>query len=605
MLNITALKKLKAILTKKEIIGLFKLILGSIILSLSEVFSIGIVIPIMILFVSPEKIHANTRLNFLYNLSGASSDKDFFVMLVIFAITLFVLKNAYSIFVLYKQQNVIGNIHLRLTNKALHSYLVKPYSFYLVNNTSILFKNVNSEISYFANGLLTPFLILVSEAIIFFGIFLFLLLTYPLATGVLICIFGIVMTLTGFFIKKKIVSYSIAREKCGEQTYKTALESLTAVKEIKVYSVYDFFIQRFSGAYKEYLNAFVKFNVISGLPRYILETVFFVVILLFLLGCILLHKSFSDIVPMMTLVGMASLRILPSVNRIYSNINQFHYNSRSLDIVYDILKEDQISPVTNPVGIRPVNQIENPDQSIMLQDITFKYDSANKPIFENLDLTIPLCHTVAFVGATGAGKSTLIDILMGLLTPSEGRLLYKQSVIVESNVLDYRKKIGYVPQQIFLIDDTLEANIAFGVPREKIDYKRIKEVIEIVQFKSLVTQLPQGVKTEIGERGIRLSGGQRQRVGIARALYRNPEILIMDEATSSLDVHTELEIAKALKELSGKLTVIIIAHRLSTIQQADIIYVVEKGNIVAQGNFIELSNHSPVFKKITNQKICI
>jgi ATP-binding cassette subfamily C protein len=344
----------------------------------------------------------------------------------------------------------------------------------------------------------------------------------------------------------------------------------------------------------------------SAFPRFILETLLFVSILLYILVSIFLHKSFSELVPMMTLVGMASLRLLPSVNKIYSNINYLQYSKNSLDIVYNILNEINLKEFTiaesECVSTEDINVFENNQSIIRLENITFRYESAAVSIFEHLNLSIPFYCTVAFIGATGAGKSTLIDILIGLLTPSIGKVCYKGTTLNEQNLLEYRSKIGYVPQQILLLDDSLEANIAFGVPAEKIDSQQIEKVIRIAQLESLVKELPQGIKTEIGERGVRISGGQRQRVGIARAFYHNPEIIVLDEATSSLDDHTEAEVNRAINQLSGKLTIIIIAHRLSTIKNADIIYVMENGRIVDKGNFHELLHSSAIFQKITNQK---
>jgi len=595
-----ALKKLELILTKSEIRQFIFLSIGTLFLSISETFGIGIIIPTLNCFMKMEKIKTSYLWELFCRMSGTQDSLLFLTILVLAAILLFVFKAAFGVFMLQKQQRFIYNVFNRLTSDILSSYLCRPYAFHLENNSSTLFKNMIAEIGQFTNGYLTPVILIISEALVTIGIFLLLIWAYPTIIIFLVVIFFLIMTTMNLIFSKKIKSYSHAREKHCDQMFKTALESLQAVKEIKVYNVHNFFVDKFSHANQNYTKSIVNFNVISGLPRYILETVLFITAFGILLVSMHLQQSFIQIVPMMIVMGVASLKLLPSINKVYTNFNLLHFSRNSLDIVYDIFY-DAGSQEKTGVEHKAASRSDGTD-CIRLSDITFSYKTAPKPIFENLNVSIPLKSSVAFVGATGAGKSTLIDIVMGLLTPSKGSLYYKDQIVNEGNMAEYRKRIGYVPQQILLLDDTLEANIAFGVPEEKIDHKHLEQVIKMVQLESFVNELPLKTRTKVGERGVRLSGGQRQRIGIARALYRNPEILVMDEATSSLDGHTEAEVNRAINQLSGKLTVIIIAHRLSTIENADIVYVMERGNVVAQGAFGELIKDSAVLRKVTNQR---
>jgi len=597
------LKKLYFILTKKEIKDLIALSIGSLFFSIFETFSIGIIIPIMTLYLNMEKINTSAKLQWLYRISGAKNEQGFLFMLVVIAMIIFITKAVYSVFLLYKQQKFVGVIFNRLTSNVLSSYLNKDYSFYFDYNSSILFKNICSEVSQFTAGFLTPIIQVSSEFLVMICLFILLFCVYPAVTFSLVAGFSVILLSMNILSKKRIASYAYAREKHSEEMFKSALESLHAVKEIKIYNVSRFFVDRFLQAVTKYTNGYIKFNVISGLPRYLLETLLFVSVLGVLLVGVSSNIKMAQLIPMMTVLGLASLRLLPSINKIYSNTNMLHYSLNSLDIIYKILQDKEKPFLADRQADNGEPLVLAKDNFIKLEGITFSYKESTPPIFSNLHLSIPINHTIALVGETGAGKSTLADILTGLLIPSSGKFYYAGCRITSENMLEYRKKIGYVLQQTFLTDDTLEANIAFGVPEEQIDVERIQYAIKLSYLGPFVDTLKDGVKTKIGERGIKFSGGQKQRIGIARALYRKPEILIMDEATSSLDAYTESEIGKALKELSGKLTVIIIAHRLSTIQQTDIIYVLDKGNIVAQGNFKELSDHSPVFKKITNQKI--
>jgi len=595
------IKKFKFILTQKENYNLVFLFFGSIILSISEVFGIGIIIPIMNLCLKPSMIETSSRIKWFYQASGAKDGTSFLVILIVSAIILFIFKCLYSIYIAYQQQRFVGRVYNRLTSKLLSSYLNKPYSFHLESNSSVLFKNISAEVGQFTTGFLTPVIFVSSEMLITVAILLLLIFIYPIITIILLAVFSCIILIMNFFFKKRIRSYADIRKKYSEQTYKSALESLQAIKEIKVYNVINFFVERFSHAVEKYTNGFVKFNVVNRLPRYILESLLFGSILSILLFGTIYGKSFTQLIPMMVVMGAASLRLLPSINKIYTNMNMLLFSLNSLNIICDVFKEKQDPNVSLNTMAEHKNDVITPD-AILLKQVTFCYKGTPRPIFDDLNLTIPLRSTVAVVGETGVGKSTLIDILTGLLIPSQGRFYYAGTLITKRNLNEYSQKVGYVPQQIFLMDDTLEANIAFGVPGDKINTGQLKQVIQLAYLGRFVSSLPNGVKTQIGERGVRLSGGQRQRIGIARALYRNPEILILDEATSSLDGYTESEISKAIQQLSGKLTVIIIAHRFSTIKHADIIYLMESGKIVAQGTFEELLEHSSIFRKITDQK---
>lgn len=599
---ISILRKLKRILTRDEKGKLAGLILGSLVLSLSEVFSIGILIPIMVLFVNPEKVHANRILASLYNFTGAPDDKYFFAVLIVSAIVLFTLKSVYSVFMLYAQQKVIVNTYSRLTRDIFFSYLTKPYSFYLSTNSSVSFKNIIAEVSQFAFGFLASSIVIISESIVFLGILVFLLAVYTTATLLFISVFGMVMVLVGLTLRKRIAAYSAERDKYGQKVYKTAMESLASIKEIQVYGAQGFFTDKLSQEAERYTNSQMKFTVVSAVPRFILETILFGAVLLFILGSMLVNKSFSDLVPLMTLIAMASIRLIPSISKIYSNVNLVQFYTYSMDIIHGILKDDSAYKALPPASGHK-RAIAEPSQSIRLANVTFRYESAHQPIFEKLDLAIPLQHAVAVVGSTGAGKSTLIDLIMGLLTPSEGALYYAGTAIDKENIVDYRRKIGYVPQHIALIDDTIEANVAFGVPRGEIDHKSVEHAIKVAQLEPFVKSLPAGMKTEVGERGVRLSGGQRQRIGIARALCRNPELIILDEATSALDKHTEEDFYTALANMERRPTIILVTHRLSTLEHADLIFVMEDGKLAAQGNLKELLENAPVFQKMTNQKI--
>ncbi len=600
------LKKLLFILTDDEKRKLAGMTIGLAILAVCETVSIGLIIPIMNLFVSDGKQQASSLIGRLQDMTGLHDKTVFLTVLIIVTMAVFLFKSIYSVFMLRFQFSFASSIYCRLTRNVMSSYLYKPYSFHLDNNSSVLFKNMMTEVGQFTSGFLSPAIIIASEGMIFAAIFILLICFYPLMTITLIAMFLAMMLVLNLLINRKIKAYSEEREVHNEAMFLTANEALSGVKEIQVNSVQDYFIGRFADSTKKYQDSFTKFSVLSGLPRYILETVLFFTMLTVLFISIYLRRPSAELIPMMTVMGAAALKLLPSINKMYLSFNSLHYYANSLDIVYSILKE----------AVRPPDKAAMPACgtcdtgkdgrfAFRLENTKFFYKEGSPAILDGLDIDIRFSATTAIVGSSGAGKSTLIDVLTGLLIPSGGNLYYAGSSVAvgPDTISAMRKKIGYVPQQIFLVDDTIMANIAFGKEGDLVDRKLLGEVIKMANLEAFIKSLPDGIDTPVGERGVRLSGGQRQRIGIARALYRNPEILILDEATSALDGASEAEVIGVIKKMSASgMAVVIVAHRLSTIANADLIYVMDRGRVAARGTFEELRGNSDIFNNIVHKK---
>lgn len=598
------LKKINFILTGPEKKSLAWFSLGSFVLALSETISIGLIIPIMGLFMSEGNPQAASVVGRLQGTMGFHDDKTaFLTALIAVTMAIFLFKSVYSIFILRLQYNFTTGIYCRLAEKIMASYLFKPYSFHLDSNSAILFKNMITEMSNFTTSYLTPAISIASEVMVSVAILALLICAYPVMTMVLVIMFAVIMLVLNVFLNKRIKNYSKDRETYSESVYVAANEALNGIKEIQVNGVHDYFIRRFSQATKKYQNSFTKYSILSSLPRYILESVLLFTVLVILLISLYLRRPPAELIPMMTVMGAAAIKLLPSVNKIYLNFNSLHYFENSLDTVYSILKNAG-SSCAHPGQLGyEIGGAGSRTSAFRLENIRFAYKEDGPKILEGINIDIPFSFTTAIAGASGAGKSTLIDLLTGLLVPSQGVLYYGNTVVRPDNVSAIRARIGYVPQQIFLIDDTIGTNIAFGKAEADIDRELLHRVVKAANLEPFIRTLPKGLGTSVGERGVRISGGQRQRIGIARALYRNPEVLILDEATSALDGNSEAEIIGAIKKMKDAgMAVVIVAHRLSTISNADLIYVMDQGRIAAQGSFKDLHDNSDIFNNIIRKK---
>jgi len=592
-------KKLKKILVASEKKQLVLLGAGVMLLSLLETFSIAIVLPLMTLFIFPQKINSTPVLSWLYHVCKDPDVFLFVALLISGACVILVARSVYSVWMLYQKQKVLSSIYSRLTSKVLRSYLKKPYTYHLVYNSSELFKNTLSEAGNCVNYLLNPVITIASEVIILVGVCLFLVYAYPLLTIVIFVIFGSSSLLVNVFFRKRIKAYAAQREVFSALLFKNALESLGAVKEIQIYNIHDYFTSKYLESTKNQMSAVVKFTTVSSLPKQILETGFVVLAFLAMLFVVYTHKSFIEFIPVAAVFAVAMMRLSASFSKIFENVASLHFGGNSLDIVSEVLKEEDDREPSEGV-LMPAEAGQ--DKCIFLKEVTFRYQTAAHPIFEGLNISFPLNCISAIAGETGSGKSTAIDIITGLLIPQKGCLYYCGLPISRDSIVKYQGKIGYVPQHIFLADNSIVSNVAFGILEQEIDRKRVAYALRVAQLEPFIKSLPEGIDTKVGERGVRISGGQRQRIGIARALYRNPEILILDEASSALDGHTEAQLYAALKDLKDQMTIILVTHRLATLEHADLIYVLERGKIVDQGNYNELFSRSPIFQNIAIKK---
>jgi ABC-type multidrug transport system fused ATPase/permease subunit len=482
-----------------------------------------------------------------------------------------------------------------LSKRLFSQYLYQPYTFFLQRNSSELSKNILSEVITVVNRAFIPGMQLIAKSIVTVLILLLLLKIDPVLALVLSVMLGGAYLGIYSTVRRKLSRISKRTQENSRQQYKLAAEAFGGIKDIKLLGRENHFVKSFSYYAKQQADDEAAGNIIAHLPRYALETIAFGGVLVIILYLLITRQNMTNAMPLLALYAFASFRLMPAMQQIFTSLAFLRMSKNALKILSRDLKHDSLyTPAPyNAETTRPV-AFEN---AVSLRNIHFSYPNATKSVVQNLNLTIPAKSTVGIVGMTGAGKTTMIDLILGLLISQQGEMWVDQELISKTNLLNWQRKIGYVPQMIFLADDSIRNNIAFGIAEADIDQQAVERAARMANIDTFITtNLDQQYDTVVGDRGVRLSGGQRQRIGIARALYHDPEVLVLDEATSSLDSVTENVILEAIKTLSHKKTIIIIAHRLTTLTECDIIHVLQDGNIISSNTYHELLKTSSVFQ---------
>lgn len=565
------------------------------IMALFEVIGVASIMPLMAVLANPELIQTNALLSLAYAQAdrlGVRGAHDFlFLMgclvfiLLVFSLFLKMLTTYYQLHFALLREYSVGR---RLVN----AYLDQPYAWFLYRHSADLGKTVLSEVSTIINVMMVPLITLISQIAVAIAILsLLMLINWTLALTVVVAIsftYGIIFGV----IRKFLIKLGRERLKANQIRYTALSEVFGAIKEVKVSGLEKYYLSIFSKAAEIYARNQAAAQAISQLPRCILEAVAFGGMILIVLYMMSDSGSLAIALPVITLYAFAGYRLMPAMQQIYSSLTQLRFASPSINAVYEDLKRIE------EIGECDTGSSDyvHCNEGIKLRQAFYRYPNSENHTLKNITLSISSLSMVGFVGATGSGKTTIIDLILGLLVPESGDLIVDGTIIDSGNRRGWQQLIGYVPQQIFLVDDTVIANIALGVNPDDVDLNAVEWAAKIANLHEfVVNDLPYGYMTTLGERGVRLSGGQRQRIGIARALYRKPKILVLDEATSALDTLTEKAVMDAISNLSGKMTIILIAHRLSTIRQCDYIYFLEGGYIKASGTYHELLNADPMF----------
>ena len=587
------IKKIAKLLSPKDKKKSILLVLMTLVMAFLEMIGVASIMPFIAVLSNPQLIQSNFILSEVYAFLKFNKNIDFIIFLGFFSFCLLMFSLTFKAVTTYVQLKFALMYEYTLGKRLVEGYLLQPYTWFLKRNSATISKNVLSEVSAVTNGCLMPMISLITQFAVAIAIIILLLLFDPIVSMIVGLIFGIAYSITYKLVSSLLLKLGSQRTKANEDRFTIISEAFGAFKEVKVSGLEKFYLGLFKVPAKKYAENEAIASVVRQLPRYALEMIAFGGMLLIAIYYILEKGSFADAVPIMALFAFAGYRFMPAIQQIYSSLTQLKFITPVLDSIYvDLINLEKNLEIQRYENLK-FNKI------IKLKNIYFSYPDVQKYNLENINLEIKYKQKIGIVGETGSGKTTLVDLILGLLNPKKGSLLVDDVLVNDQNKRSWQSLIGYVPQQIYLTDNSIAANIAFGIQEDKIDYEIVQNVAKISNLDEFVTkELDKGYHTLVGERGVRLSGGQIQRIGIARALYRNPQLLIFDEATSALDNLTEQEVMKAIENLDNKITTIIIAHRLNTVRNCDKIFLFDKGKLLAEGNFEELVKKNRLFSNM-------
>lgn len=579
-------KKLFKLLDGKQkgrmVLLVFMMLIGAVL----ETLGVSMILPVMNVILEENAVDNHIYLQWICNWFHISRDdtKTLMIVVMLGLVLAFIVKNVYLFFQTKVQLRFVFTNQFATSRRMMINFMQRPYEYYLNADTAVIQRTITSDVINMY-GLILALLSLVSEGIVFVCLIAISLITDVWMTVtvaiLIVAVLGIIL-----FVLKPIM------KKAGEQNqdyysglFKWIEQAVYGIKEIKISGKEGYFIREYSDCGSGYVNAVQRYNLFNSTPRLLIETVAIAGMILYVMIQLLSGAEVMDIMPQITLLALVAMRLIPCANRINNHLTSIVYFEPFLMAVSDNLQDeirDSSIDYSHETYEKKLLVEKMPiKKTLEASDIVYKYPNTEKLIFDHANMVIPIGKSVGIVGTTGSGKTTVVDIILGLLKLEGGRIL-ADGVDTKSDYQGFLKNVGYIPQTIFMIDDSIRKNVAFGYADEDIDDEKVWYALKQAQLDDFVRSLPDGLDSGIGERGIRISGGQRQRIGIARALFEDPEVLIMDEATSALDNETEKAIMESINYLHGKKTLVIIAHRLQTIEKCDMVYRVENGKITIE-----------------------
>ena len=535
-----------------------------------EFVGIGLLVPILEI-ISNQDFRSNTIFtDYIPAFIKSKTDQEILFLFLFFIVFIYFFKTVFMGILSFKQNKFIYGINSTLTNKLYQLYLSQEYRFHIKKSSALLSKNLITELSYFSLYL-NAILVILTETLFISTVILCVIWINPIST-LTVGMFFTILSVIYFSISKKFVKrWSKDRKKLEGLFTITLHEGIRGIRDVKMYGIIDPFVKKFQKEKSEINYITSKFTTLNAFPRYFFELLTVLTLVFYLTVVSLYGLNMQSLISTIGIFIAATFRILPSVNKILVSIQGSKFYNSSVNYIIGEFEE----------ASKGIEDQENHSRtefynSIQIKSLRFSYNLGKKNILDNLNLEISKGSIIGIKGSSGSGKSTFIDLFVALQKPTQGQILV-DGVSIFKNINGWRNNIGYVSQFVFLSDTTIAENIAFGKSKEEIDYRQLDKVIKMAQLSTFIKELPNGIESKVGESGINVSGGQKQRIGIARALYNNPEILVLDEATSSLDDNTEKNVMKSIYKLKGEKTILIVAHRLSTLDKCDIIYNLDSG----------------------------
>lgn len=567
-----------------------------------QVGAVGSIMPFMAVAADPEIVHQQAILKWFYEWAGFESTSAVLVSLGWLVFAMVVVTNVAMAGSIWFGARFIWDIHARLSSELLRRYLARDYLWFVQQGTSEPGKNILAEAQQFTNRFMNPLLELIRNGLVAF--FLLVLLTIVnwkvalIAGGVIGSAYGAIYLI----LRRKLNTLGVERLSANNHRFKTVQQAFGAFKDLKVLQADDYFVQAYKPSNARYSRIMALQQILQSFPRNLLEIVVFGSMVLLVIYFLRAEGGIRQIMPVLSVYAFAGYRMMPALQRCFRSLASLRFTQHLVEVLYR-----ELDGYPEPQGDRHVERGTDEDQyeklafqeQIRFDHVEFSYSGNTPPALSDIDLVIPRGHMVALCGETGSGKTTIANLLLGLFIPKAGSITIDGIPLDRETIGAWRRNVGYVPQDIFVTDDSITRNIAFGVDDAEIDMEAVENAAKMAQIHGFITEdLAESYETIVGERGVRLSGGQRQRLGIARALYHNPTVLVFDEATSALDSRTEHDLMQQIRSMVGLRTIVIIAHRLTTVENCDEIYVLEKGRIVAQGSYPELVDGDYKFRRL-------
>jgi ATP-binding cassette subfamily C protein len=596
--DVKLIRQLWYILSPRERIEGSILLFGMALGALLEAVSIGLLVPFIAVLKEPGLVLDAPAAQPLLAYLNIRRPQELLIALGLGLAGAFVIKSGYLVFLYRWLVRYVFEKHVRLTRQLLTGYLSAPYTFHLQRNTAELMKDTTGTVQRFSTGFLAMLLVVAGEFLVVVALTVLLVLINPLATLGAALILGVPTALVYRSMQRRLARSGRLADTSLASMIQWTEQAMSGIKETLVMDRAAFFIERHGYHTRQFADSWRSFTFLGYIPRLVIDALAVIALVAIALVTLVRGQDLQSILPVLAMFAVAAIRLMPSVNRIAQGLTALRFHYVTTEVLYQGLRETQGYDFKQARSA-PKRDWSSPlpfERSLMLEHLSYRYPSMPRPAVDDVSLEIPRGHWIAFIGPTGAGKTTLVDLMLGLLVPTAGKIVV-DGCNLHDDVAAWQRNIGYVPQDVYMMDDTVRRNVAFGLPEQEIDDERVWRALCAAQIDKLVRSLPAGLNTMIGQRGDRLSGGERQRLGIARALYRDPKVLVVDEATANLDNETEAAIERTLAGLRGIKTIIVIAHRLPLVRNCDYIYLLRQGRVQNSGVYLDLLSTDAAFRQ--------